>query len=78
MSALSTHRRGATTVTVGPVGEAVGRAWVDCSCGVTQTRPHRAAANRAALRHQHAVGGCVCPSWVVDHPQHPDYEETAA
>lgn len=52
-------------------GGPFGRAWVDCSCGYTLTCPSKYAADRAALRHHHDVGGCNCPSLVVEHVAHP-------
>lgn len=45
------------TVTVGPVGEAVGRAWFDCSCGRTGTYSTKRAANAAAFAHFGEVYG---------------------
>lgn len=45
------------TVTVGPVGEAVGRAWFDCTCGASAAYPTKRAANAAALAHFGEVYG---------------------
>lgn len=60
------------TVTVSPVGEAVGRAWVECRCGFEQVFPSRRAATTAGLVHHHtAVGSCTCPPDLRAHPCHP-------
>lgn len=71
MAALVMHPGHALTVTVGPVGRAVGRAWVDCTCGLTRAFASKRAANHAALLHHHDVGGCTCPPQVREHPDHP-------
>lgn len=65
------HPGHALTVTVGPVGQAVGRAWVDCTCGLTRVHPTKSSATRTALQHHHDVGGCSCPPQVREHPDHP-------
>ena len=39
------------TVTVGDLGATVGRAWMDCQCGITATRATRWAAEQAGLIH---------------------------
>jgi hypothetical protein len=70
------HPDHAITVTVGPVGQAVGRAWFDCSCGRAQAFPTKSTANTAALRHLHETSGCVCPLVVRQHPSHPEPERT--
>lgn len=49
-----------------------GRAWFDCSCGVSRVFPLKREATRAALLHHHDVGGCNCPPQVRAHPWHPD------
>lgn len=41
----------AITVTVGDLGATVGRAWMDCQCGLTATRATRWAAEQAGLIH---------------------------
>lgn len=74
MAAFSMHPGHALTVTVGEVGKAIGRAWVDCSCGLVRVFPTKRAAVRAALLHHHDVGGCICPPSVLaleDHPAPP-------
>lgn len=45
---LPNHR---IRVTVGDVGASVGRAWMDCQCGVTATRATRRMAEHAGLIH---------------------------
>lgn len=54
------------TVTRGPV-----RWHVECSCGLSRVYASCRAANRAALTHHHAVGGCNCPSEVALMTNHP-------
>ncbi len=54
------------TVTRGQV-----RWHVECSCGLDRRFASVTPANRAALAHHHAVGGCNCPAWLVARPYHP-------
>ena len=64
------HPGHAITVTVTGNGP-FGRAWVDCSCGFSKTCASKRDANRTALAHHHAVGGCNCPPNVVASDVHP-------
>lgn len=53
-------------------GGPFGRAYFDCSCGVTRTLASKSAANRTALVHHHETTGCNCPPDVVNSDVHPD------
>lgn len=54
------------TVTVGPVGEAVGRAWFDCTCGLSATYPSKRAANTAAIAHFGEVYGTAARDALIE------------
>lgn len=60
------HPGHALTVTQGPV-----RWHVECSCGLDRRFASATPANRAALVHHHAVGGCNCPPDVAALSIHP-------
>lgn len=53
-------------------GGPFGRAYVDCTCGLTRTCATKFAANRSALIHHHETAGCNCPPDVVADAVHPD------
>lgn len=54
------------TVTVGPLGEAVGRAWFDCSCGLTAAYPTKRSANAGALAHFGDVYGAEARDALIE------------
>lgn len=54
------------TVTVGPVGCAVGRAWFECTCGIEAAYPTKRAATGAALHHFGEVYGAEARDRLVE------------
>lgn len=58
-------------------GGPFGRAWFDCSCGITRVFASKVPATHAALVHHHDVGGCNCPQrLVIEFAIHPDPPST--